>query len=717
MGYELTTAIHIPTYLNKMLIAGRSGELELWNLKSNRKVHTFSCLTDDSAITALAPSPALDVVAVGFESGRIFIVNCRTDQLLFTLATTESRASGSITGLAFRTDSGDHNGVLLSSTSDGDIFVWDLAEKILHSVVKKAHDGSISTLAAVPGEPLVVTTGSDNAICVWIFDKPDGSMRLLRHRRGASEPITHVEVYGDTTNNAECNDLLISSGNRVGKMSLIQQKQNKIWSISNINKATAGLGSRMRWRRPEDGSLGEILSLAGTRLRQYDWPNVVTAHKGSLYATVWSGYQQALVNRQIEVPDNKSEVVRVAVSDCGNYVCVGLKNGEVHRFNLQSCLYRGMVTKHENAGEISILEFLSATTILSGSSNGRKLRLTTIGTSSKTPYKRRDIDLPQGEGSTVAAVVQGALAAVAMSRGEGVLVVDLDSGRVVRRLDELKAPITAMGWSHNGQLLTVADSDAKMVIYDLPTASVVDRVVFTSPVLALCWSTGDAFLITTHAHTSKYGALHLWTNTKLLGRKDQSSVSSVPREYVPIDQAEKEGEVEVDENVSAGDEVLTSSVSYQPQVRGAITLSEVPRTSWQYALRLDEIKERNKPVGPPKKPESAPFFLPTVYDNAKPLFAPLEESAATAETSEEPEKKRMKFDGGSDFNSVMDSEFERKIVGRDWEAALEYLKKQTASGLNLCLSEIRDENLRYAVEYFDAMAASGKDYDLIQVML
>ncbi|KAF4692115.1 WD repeat-containing protein 36 [Perkinsus olseni] len=719
LGFEFTTATHVPTYVNKMLIGGRGGELELWNLKTRRKIHTFGCLSDDSAVTALAASPALDVVAVGFESGRICMVNCRTDQVVFTLGTTESRASGSITGLTFRTDSGDHNGVLLSSTAEGDIFVWDLAEKILHSSIKVAHDGRITALVAVPGEPLVVSTGTDNAICVWIFDKPDGSLRLLRHRRGASQPITHVEVYGDSTNNAECNDLLISSGNRVGKMSLIQQKQNNIWSISNLTKATAGFGSRMKWRRPGDGSLGAILSLAGTRLRQYDWPNVITAHKGSASATVWSGYQQALVNRQLEVPDNKSEVVRVAVSDCGNYACCGMKNGEVHRFNLQSCLYRGLVTKHENSGEITILEFLSPTTILSASSKGRKLRLTTIGSGPKSTNKLREIGLPAGEGTTAAAAaVNGALVAVAMSRGEGVLVVDLDSGRVVRRLDELKAPVTAMAWSHSGQLLTVADSDAKMVIYDLPTASVVDRVCFASPVLALCWSTGDAFLITTHSHTSKYGALHLWTNTKLLGGSDGAALSAVPREYVPIDEPEKEGVSEVeagDEQNTAGAEVLSNPVSYLPQTRGAITLSDVPRTSWQYSLRLDEIKERNKPVAPPTKPESAPFFLPTVYDGAKPLFAPLE--AATTATDEEPEKKRMRFEDIGDFNSALDSEFERKIVDRDWEGALEYLKKQTASGLNLCLSEVRDDNLRYAVEYFDAMAATGRDYDLVQVQL
>ena len=38
----------------------------------------------------------------------------------------------------------------------------------------------------------------------------------------------------------------------------------------------------------------------------------------------------------------------------------------------------------------------------------------------------------------------------------------------------------------------------------------------------------------------------------------------------------------------------------------------LPRTQWMGLLHLDTIRERNKPIAPPEKPEAAPFFLPTV---------------------------------------------------------------------------------------------------------
>jgi hypothetical protein len=43
-----------------------------------------------------------------------------------------------------------------------------------------------------------------------------------------------------------------------------------------------------------------------------------------------------------------------------------------------------------------------------------------------------------------------------------------------------------------------------------------------------------------------------------------------------------------------------------------VTLSLLPRAQWETLLHLDAIKARSKPIEPPKKPEAAPFFLPTV---------------------------------------------------------------------------------------------------------
>ena len=49
-----------------------------------------------------------------------------------------------------------------------------------------------------------------------------------------------------------------------------------------------------------------------------------------------------------------------------------------------------------------------------------------------------------------------------------------------------------------------------------------------------------------------------------------------------------------------------------PVAAGAVTLSKLPKSQWQSLMHLDTIKQRNKPIAPPTKPQAAPFFLPTV---------------------------------------------------------------------------------------------------------
>ena len=88
---------HPPTYLNKVLIGAKCGKMQLWNVRSQKCVYTFSGW--GSAITVVEPSPAVDVVAVGLADGRIVLHNVLTDKRLFSVA-----HDAPVTALAFRTD-------------------------------------------------------------------------------------------------------------------------------------------------------------------------------------------------------------------------------------------------------------------------------------------------------------------------------------------------------------------------------------------------------------------------------------------------------------------------------------------------------------------------------------------------------------------------------------------------------------------------------------
>ena len=59
--------------------------------------------------------------------------------------------------------------MLTAASSLGYIAVWDLNDsgKLLH-VVRGAHDGPITALEWVPGQPLILTSGEDNCVKVWL---------------------------------------------------------------------------------------------------------------------------------------------------------------------------------------------------------------------------------------------------------------------------------------------------------------------------------------------------------------------------------------------------------------------------------------------------------------------------------------------------------------------------------------------------------------------
>lgn len=113
------------------------------------------------AITSCEISPALDVVGLGTTDGRVILHNLRFDQ---SITTFKHAAGTSITAISFRRDQQEPTVVAADAT--GVISVWDLEHQKLKSVIKDAHDGSVTTLHFFPGEPVLLSVGRDNCVKV-----------------------------------------------------------------------------------------------------------------------------------------------------------------------------------------------------------------------------------------------------------------------------------------------------------------------------------------------------------------------------------------------------------------------------------------------------------------------------------------------------------------------------------------------------------------------
>jgi len=65
--FQPTSMTHPPTYLNKVVIGGRGGRMQLWNFSTGKMLYEFTPLGDD--IRVMEPSPALDVIGAGLSDG------------------------------------------------------------------------------------------------------------------------------------------------------------------------------------------------------------------------------------------------------------------------------------------------------------------------------------------------------------------------------------------------------------------------------------------------------------------------------------------------------------------------------------------------------------------------------------------------------------------------------------------------------------------------
>lgn len=113
--------------------------------------------------------------------------------------------------------------------------------------------------------------------------------------------------------------------------------------------------------------------------------------------------------------------------------------------------------------------------------------------------------------------------------------------------------------------------------------------------------------------------IYLWSNRTLYSHvslKALPSNYSIPLVGLPkIASAPNDNDTEV-ENMQVVDEQDDDDenkyISPDQLASNLITMSSLANSRWQNLLNIDIIKKRNKPIEPPKAPESAPFFLPTI---------------------------------------------------------------------------------------------------------
>ncbi|KAG9073038.1 hypothetical protein KI688_000820 [Linnemannia hyalina] len=694
-SFTVTTLIHPSTYLNKILIGSNQGTMQIWNIRTSTMVYAFKSF--NSPITCFTQTPVVDVIAVGLLDGSIVLHNIRTDATIMTL-----RQEGKVTAVTFRTD--DQH-VMASANMYGDIALWDLnRQKILH-VMKGAHDGSIPSVQFLNGQPILMSSGADNAVKQWIFDSLDGLPRLLKSRSGHHQPPTHIKYYG------EDGHFILSAGRdrSVRAFSTVRDSQSTELSQGSLSKKSKLLNLKI-----DELKLPLVTTLAASPAKEKEWDNILTAHWNEPGVRSWN-YQRKTLGAHIMTPKDGSATKTVAVSSCGNFGFVGSASGGIDMFNMQSGIFRRSYEEDGHKKSVTGLQSDRLNrTLISGSLDGL-LKLWDI----KTGKCEHTMEMPSPITHLLLFTENNHLAVICDDLC--IRIVDVENRRVVREFWGHSNRITDMTFSPDGHWLVSASLDATIRTWDLPTGHMVDIFRCESIATSLSFSPTGDYLAT--AHVDNVG-IFLWANRMQFTTVSLRSITEddVIRVALPtsstLDDEAEDNMFTTNEEVLALEPTIETPEQLTEQM---ITLSLLPKSKWQTLLNLDVIKSRNKPKEAPKAPEKAPFFLSTLPGVEPKFVATKKDEERSMEDSKmirmsmlQPETVFMTLLKRGHTSSGSSSE-------KDYSDFFDHLKTLNPSAVDFELRSMSLDNdlaePRYFLEAIECLLQQKRDFELAEAYL
>ena len=508
--------------------------------------------------------------------------------------------------------------------------------RILHS--RCGHAGSVTSLGFVPsnsdgsdtGGKWIMSAGKDRTLWGWSLRRDGQSMELsqggVQKKARKLGMLRNITETGQTTT---LEDLkapeiisMACSLNRDGGMGA-SAGGGAVWSNTTAKKGAADASESI---------------MTG-------WESVVTGHRGDKFARTWFWGRKRAGRWAFETGDG-SEVSTVAITLCGTFALVGSTGGSIAMYNLQSGIQRQKFPSSLTPAQARKLKLGLAAASHSKDSGSLKYSLgegkhkkavtglmvdglnkTVISCSLDgkikfwdftTGYLQEEIDwFPMT--TIISSQYHGQSDLIALSCDDlSIRVVDTETKKTVRELWGCLGQISDFCFSNDGRWIVAASMDSIIRVWDLPTGHLINAVRLESPCTALAFSDTGEFLATAHADSV---GINIWNNRTLFTHVPTHPLAE--NEIIPsvapttsgetgqgmIDaafEASDEEDVDID-IVSQDSSSLLNNLSSEMQ-----TLSLVPKSRWQTLLHLDTIRQRNKPLEPPKAPEKAPFFLPSL---------------------------------------------------------------------------------------------------------
>lgn len=760
--FRVSCIAHPPTYLNKVLLGAQDGRSLLLNLHTKKIVHIFKSFL--SSITVLEPSPVVDVVAVGTQDGRVLLHNYRLDKTIVSFKHT-SNISGSRTdeeqdlfynpsvqAISFRTDGIE---TAVTADADGNLFVWDLNEKHLCSEARFVHLNGIMFAEFLPGEPILVTTGNtDNAIKVHVFHKSNDHVRLLRSREGHHQPPRLVRFcgYDGLT--------MVSAGldRELRLVCAIREARN--WAFAQKVADSRGYLSKKTERRQQHAEFGDnridlkrlmppVTGIAARNAREKDpgYANIVTVHDGLREAVSWRLEDGASHKHVLTPPPrtnklelafsvgsepsasrkkkgvhhklhNRSEQATcVEMSPCGNYAFIGLSNGQIHCYNLQSGFHQGVYECKVCNTELEEMEWGRAHDgpvnslcidgfggiLASAGSHDRKVKFWDV-------HFRKPDGSELTTPSNVSKIVWSETSdLLALSMEDfTVLIFDVPTRKLAREFKGHEGSIADLCFDGQGRRLVTASLDGTIKTWDLLSGCLMDVMRCIDAPTSVSFSPSGEYMASTHTNNL---SIRLWVNKERFGEDEAGLDTAVHDFHDVVDNTDSsESDSYSDTTELDVDEKEFSSVLLSEEL---ITLSSRPSNVWTVLSHMREATERRRPPEPVTKGGNAPFFLPTV----KGLDFRFDTRKAIEEGSEHQNGIIMQKQIGNGSKSKNLDNFSCLLAEGKFKEVGEWLTEADPSEVDLGIRSLGTRSLLMAVKYFLHALDKASCFELNQAHL
>lgn len=323
---------NMPTYLNKIFVGRIDGAVDIWNLRSGKLLHSLPPPSSGAGpVTTVEPTPALSLMAIAHKSGALSIQNIVSGQLVLSLRTASSRTLP-VTSIAFRSDGlgaghdGRKAGVMATASSgSGDITMWDLNDggrvagilRGAHRISNEQTDMGVNGIEFLDGQPVLVSSGDDNALKTWIFDATPFSPtpRPLHSRGGHSAAVTALDFLPASSDGSESGGKWLLSASKdcsLWGLSLRKDSQHSEISQGSVERKAKKIGASDQLAAMDTLRVPEVTCIACSLNRDAGmgvatsgpiwsnpksantdtsgatgWESVVTGHRGDKYARTW----------------------------------------------------------------------------------------------------------------------------------------------------------------------------------------------------------------------------------------------------------------------------------------------------------------------------------------------------------------------------------------------------------------------------------------------